>query len=104
MKKTLCIITLAMIAFTAAAKEKSTADKAYDSTVKFVAFVKGTSKKAVKAIKDTGALDELQKKMEEAKTEWEKTGKKEAEKKYLEAKAAFEKFLEDVESAEKEAE
>ena len=56
-----------MIAFTAAAEEKSVTDKAYDSTVKFVAFVRGTSKKAVKAIKDTGALDELQKKMDEAK-------------------------------------
>lgn len=104
MKKTLCIIALAMMAFTAAAEEKSVTDKAYDSTVKFVAFVRGTSKKAVKAIKDTGVLDELQKKMEEAKTEWEKTGKDEAKKKYLEAKAAFEKFLKDVDAAEKEAE
>lgn len=93
-----------MMAFTAAAKEKSFTDKAYNSTVKFVAFVRGTSKKAVKAIQDTGALDELQQKMDEAKAEWEKTGKDEAKKKYLEAKAAFEKFLKDVESAEKEAE
>lgn len=104
MKKTLCIITLAMIAFTATAKEKSFTDKAYDSTVKFVAFVRGTSKKAVKAIQDTGAIDELQQKMEEAKAEWERTGKDEAKKKYLEAKAAFEKFLKDVDAAEKEAE
>ena len=104
MKKILCVIALVMIVFTATAKEKSVADKTYDSTVKFVAFVRGTSKKAVKAIQDTGALDELQKKMDEAKAEWEKTGKDEAKKKYLEAKAAFEKFLKDVESAEKEAE
>ena len=93
-----------MIAFTATAEEKSVADKAYNSTIKFVAFVRSTSKKAIKAIQDTGALDELQKKMDEAKAEWEKTGKDEAEKKYLEAKAVFEKFLKDVESAEKEAE
>jgi hypothetical protein len=61
-------------------------------------------KKATKAVKDSGALDELQQKMEEAKAEWERTGKDEAKKKYLEAKAAFEKFLKDVDAAEKEAE
>jgi len=105
MKKLLCLVAcLSVLACTATAKEKSFTDKAYDSTVKFVAFVRGTSKKAVKAIQDTGALDELQQKMEEAKAEWERTGKDEAKKKYLEAKAAFEKFLKDVDTAEKDAE
>jgi hypothetical protein len=105
MKKAFCIaICMSALLMTACADNKSLGSKAYDTTVKAVATVRMFGKKATKAVKDSGALDELQQKMEEAKAEWERTGKDEAKKKYLEAKAAFEKFLKDVDTAEKEAE
>ena len=101
MKKFLClIICLTIMICTVCAESKSFGSMLYNAAVKSTV----TAKKAVNKIKESELYNNLEKKLEEAKQEWEQTGSNEAKKKYEIAKAALEKFAKDVESAEKEAE